>query len=333
MLKVDTIYGDDNNFDCFKTLAKAIEVSRTGDTISLMPGTYDSFQVRSKTTNFELKIQGSGSNTVCSQSNFDGYFDITYENLKMDISSISSSSSNFIFRDIKFVNFNTMNLSGYIPVLNDNPHNYIIFDRCTFGRNFQIITTGGDYVISFINCNISGQIPLIFAKSGNLTIKISSTNIDYPILMNKNAFVEIQYTCCNFTCPLYQGKECLICPNDTLRQLSPVERTRSSSIIFDQTKGSDNIDRSIEYEKELYAAIVINSDLEGNEEIPIHKFTKLVVNKGKSLLYVTFPFEASNGHIVSIYSYGPVEIKNETYDERIIKYAWIYNHGWIKLPV
>lgn len=326
MLRVDTIYGDDDNLECFKTIGKAIEISKTGDTISLMPGTYDSFQIRSKTTNFELKIQGSGFNTVCSQSNFEGFFDITYENLKIDISSISASSSNFIFREVKFVNFNTMNLSSFHSILNENIHNYIVFERCTFGRNFQIIVNNGDYVISFKSCSISGKIPLIFAKSGTVTIKISNTDFEYPILMNKNAFVEIQHTCCNFNCPIYQGKESLIYTKDTLSSFSPLERERSVSNTFEHIKGGDNI----EYEKELYAAIVIDSD--NDEEIPIHKYTKLVVNTGTSLLYVKFPLEAPNGHIVLIYSKGPIEVKGTIYDERIIKYAWIYDHGWLKLP-
>lgn len=324
MLNVDSIYGDDNNLDCFKTLTKAIDVSKTGDTISLMPGTYDSFQIRSKTTNFELKFQGSGFNTVCSQSNFEGYFDITYENLKMDVCSINSSSSNFVFRDVKFVNFNTMNLSSYSSIINDNPHNYIVFEKCTFGRNFQILVGGGDYIISFKSCNISGKIPLIFAKQGSVTVKLSNIDFDYPVLMNKNAYVEIQHTCCNFTCPIYQGKESLVYTKDGLTSSSPHER--SASIIFEQVKGGENID----YEKELYAAIVINSN--ETEEIPIHKYTKLIVNNGNSLLYVSFPHETNNGHIVTIYSSSPVEIKGVIYDERIIKYAWIYDHGWIKLP-
>ena len=334
MLKVDTIYGNDDNSECFKTLEKAIEISKSGDSISLMPGTYDSFQVRSKTTNFELKITGSGSNTVCSNSNFDGFFDITYENLKVDICNINSSSSNFIYRDVKFVSMNTMTLSGYENTLSENPRTFIVFDKCTFGYNFQIILLSGIYVISFKNCNISGKIPLIFAKKGELVVKISNTDFETPILHNKNSIVEIQHTCCNFTCPIYQGNECLVYTKDNFYNSTPEIKERSVSLIgYMSSEPIESLKSGTDdnYEAELYAAIMMNSD--DYDELRIHRYTKLVVNKGKKLLSLSLPKETSNGHILMIYSDSEVEVDFDVYDERIIKMAWIYNYGWIKLPI
>lgn len=331
MLRVDTIYGNDENKECYKTLSKAIDVSKSGDSISLSPGTYESFKVISKTTNFELKILGSGLNTVCSQSNYDGFFDICYENLKIDMCNIISSSSNFVFRDIKFISMNTINLSGYENTLNENPRTFIVFDKCSFGYNYQIIITGGNYVIAFKNCTINGKIPLIFAKKGEVIVKISNTDFEYPIMMNKNSMVEIQHTCCNFTCPIYQGKECLVYTKDNIYNSSPEIRERSTSTIghySPENKKSGETDE--EYERELYAAILMNSD--DVDELLIHKYTKLVVNKGKTLLSLSLPIETNNGHILLIYSDGPVEVNKSIYDERCIKIAWIYDHGWIKLP-
>ena len=280
MIKVDTIYGvdiiEDGNVPYYsdiplKTLTKAIEISKSGDIISLLPSTHEPFQIRSKTTHFELKIIGSGNNTLCPQSAFEGFFDISYENIKIESCYIKSSSSNFNFKDVKFVTMNTIILEAYHENKSEDPRTHIIFERCKFDYNFQIIIKNGNYVLSFKSCEIKGKIPLVFAKRGDITIKISNTDFENPILMNVDCVAEIQYTCCNFTCPIYNGKETLLYTKDNMiGSTSPFERERSvinydKGGCYETSPNSENkpkIDKknSIEYLREFYGAIMINSD-------------------------------------------------------------------------
>lgn len=331
MIKVDTIYGNDNSEEeprVMKTLKNAIKVSKSGDTISLMPGSYDPFQIRSKKTNFELKIIGSGSNTICHESNFEGFFDLSYENLKIDTCNITSSSSNFLFKDIKFIAMNNIHLSEYNG---DNSKNYIIFERCRFEHNFQIIILGGSYVISFKSCEIMGKIPLIFAKKGELIIRISNTDFETPILFNKDCIVEIQHTCCNFTCPIYQGRESLIISRDNLYGSPSLSQING---LLNKREGSDgsltcNVNEDINYQKEFYGGILIKSD--DFPELQAHKYTKVIFNNGSIPLTVKLSEEAENGHIITICSFSKIIVDEIEYDEKMIKFAYIYDYGWIKL--
>ena len=353
MIKVDAIYGIDTNEEVdnyyysdipLKTLTKAIEVSKSGDVISLMPGTHEPFNIRAKTSHFELKIIGCGNNTICSQSAFEGFFDISYENLKIDTCYIISSSSNFNFKDVKFVSMNTMHLEAYHENKSEDPRTHIVFDRCKFDHNFQIIIKNGNYVLSFKSCEIKGRIPLVYAKRGDITIKVSNTDFENPILLNVDCVAEIQHTCCNFTCPIYNGKETLIYTKDNIMGSSPpFERTRSSSnydkggydenteiIPINEDQLKTNKKKNIEYLRELYGAIMVNSD--ELEELPLHRYTKLVVNQGNTPLTIKLPKETDNGHIITIYSYGPLIIGENTYKPGYVRLGWIYPNGWWLFP-
>lgn len=334
MIKVDTIYGIDDSEEIvpiLKTLKKAIKISKSGDIISLMPGSYDPFQIRSMNSKFELKIAGSGSNTICHQSTFEGFFDFCYENLKLDSCNIISSSSNFSFRDIKFMAMNTINFSQYSDSIDNETKTYITFERCRFEHNFQIIILSGNYVISFKSCEIAGKIPLIFAKRGELVMRLSNTDFENPILFNKDCIVEIQYTCCNFTCPIYQGKESLIISKDSLYGSPNLFNKRlnnsPASLVSDEplTNKSDNV----EYQKEFYGAILIKSD--DFSELEANKYTKVIFNTGNLPLTIKLPKEADNGHIITICSLSEIIINDEIYNERNIRFAYIYECGWIKL--
>lgn len=367
MIRVDASYGIDideisdiNIYDTtFKTLTQAIKISKTGDNILLMPGTYEPPEIKSRTNHFECKITGSGNNTISSQSSFEGFFNFSYENLKLDNILIKSTSSNFSFKDVNFISMCTMQLETYHDNKTEDHRTHIVFDRCSFNHNFQIIIENGSYVLSFKSCIIKGKIPLIYAKRGDITIKISNTDFEYPILSNKDCIAEIQHTSCNFTCPIYTGKDTLIYTKDNFLSISPLqERGRSvsnSAILID--KGFKSYDEdcyddrdgdledihirerksstgekisSIRYQKELYGAIIMDSSV--YEELPIHRFTKLVVNKGMDPLTVKLPKEAENGHILEIFSEGPILIGTNIYNDKYLKLAWIYSYGWWIYP-
>lgn len=343
MIKVDSIYGNDisdeftiNHYDVtLKTLTNAIQISKTGDTIELMPGTYEPFELKSSTSHFELSIIGKGNNTICSQSLFDGFFDFSYEKLKIETTNIKSSSSNFNFKEVNFVSMNTMHLESYHDNKSEDPRTHLIFDRCTFGHNFQIIVENGSYVISLKSCIIKGRLPLIFAKRGDVTIKISNTDFEHSILMNKNAVAEIQHISCNFNCPIYSGKETLVYTKDGIMNTPPLlfsERCRSTSSIVDVVENDCEITKSndIEYQKEFYGAIMIDSN--DYEELAVHKFTTLVVNSGLVPLKIKLPKEANNGHILNIFSEGKIMIGPNVYEDKHIKLAWIYSYGWWVFP-
>lgn len=368
MIHVDTSYGIDTDYiegkniydNTFKTLTQAIKISKTGDSILLMPGTYEPPEIKSRTNHFELKITGSGNNTISSQTSFEGFFNFSYENLKVDNVLIKSTSSNFTFKDVSFISLCTIQLETYHDNKSEDHRTHIIFDRCLFNHNFQIIIESGSYVLSFKSCTIKGKIPLVYAKRGDITIKLSNTDFEYPILSNKDCVAEIQHISCNFTCPIYKGKETLVYTKDILLSVSPLqERGRSISSAVLIEKGIKSYDEDIDgdledidapmlerksslskthqinntnrYQRELYAAIIMDSD--EFEELPVHKFTKLVVNKGMSPLTIKLPKEAENGHQVEIFSDGPIIIGTSTYNDKYLKLSWIYSYGWWFHPV
>ena len=350
MIRVDASYGIDidnieNIYDItFKTLTQAIKISKTCDNILLMPGTYEPPEIKSRTNHFELKIIGSGNNTVSSQTSFEGFFNFSYENLKLDNILIKSTSSNFSFKDVSFISLCTMQLETYHDNKSEDHRTHIIFDRCVFNHNFQIIIENGSYVLSFKSCTIKGKIPLVYAKRGDITIKISNTDFEYPILSNKDCIAEIQHISCNFNCPIYKGKETLVYTKDNILSISPLqERGRSiSNAVFIEKgirsydeenefenyelNGKKSISNNINYQKELYAAIIMDSN--EYHELPIHKFTKLVVNKGTNSLKIKLPKEVENGHLLEIFSEGPIIIDTITYNNKYLKLSWIYSYGW-----
>lgn len=363
MLKVDMVCGIDpdenlinNHYDLtLKTLTKAIKISKSKDSILLRPGTYEPFEISSRGDHFELKIIGTGNNTICSESFFEGFFDFTYENLKIENTCIKSSSSNFSYKDVNFVSLNTMQLQSYHENKSEDHRTHIIFERCTFNHNFQIVVESGSYVLTFKSCIIKGKIPLVYGKRGDITIKISNTDFEYPIFSNKDCYAEIQHTVCNFTCPIYKGKETLVYTKDNLQSVSPLqERGRSISNAIFVNKGNEVIDDYIEdiieegdndgikfsllkdpknttsYQRELYGAIIIDSS--DFPTLELFKFTRLVVNNGRKPLNIILPKEAENGHQLEIFSKGPLIINSKEYKCRYIKMAWIFSYGWWIYP-
>lgn len=343
MIKVDTICGDDNSEDSsivpFKTLTHAIDISKSGDTITLQPGTYEDFQLNCKKSIFELTLTGSGHNSICVSSIFNGYFDVNYNDVKIDSFKINSSSSKFRFKNVRFVALNVMELGMFDGKIGDNSKVYITFEGCRFDHNFQIIIDSGDYVLSFKSCEISGKIPLIYAKKGDVTVKISNTDFEHTLMKVSKATAEIQHISCNFPpdIPIFSGNECLIKSRDSIYSQTPLPnsttgyfgRIRSESTIFDsKEKGSESVTDNDSYQKELYGAISINSD--DCDELPAHKYTKIIHIKGSSPLTIVLPDNADNGHMITIVSEVPeVIIDGVSYNDSLIIMGWIYDYGWL----
>jgi hypothetical protein len=330
MLKVNIILENDDILNNeFQTLSKAIEVSKSGDNISVSPGSYEPIQINSKITPFELKIEGSGMNTICSQFIFDGFFDFTFQNLKIENINMTTSSSNFNFYDVKFITMNKIILNSYKDILGEDPRTTIIFEKCRFGNNFQIELLSGSYVISFKSCEFKGIIPTIYAKKGEINVKISNTDFEESFLYNKNAIVEIQHTSCNFNCPIYKGKECLVYTKDNI--CGSTTPLISNLFLFNEKKEKENSEIKEEKEwdhekKELYGAITINSEDYNN--LKLHEYTKFVKILGCSPVNIFLPKSASNGHLIEIYTEAVIFIDDQEYHNRIIKIRWIYGDGW-----
>lgn len=346
MIKVDTICGDDNSKDNsiipFKTLTHAIDVSKNGDTIILQPGTYEDFQLNSKQNIFELTLSGIGNNSICVNSTFVGYFDVNYNNIKVDSFKIESSSSKFKFTNVRFVTLNVMELNKFEEKTNSNNKVNILFDGCRFDHNFQIIIHGGNYNLTFKSCEILGKIPLIYAKKGEVSVKISNTDFEYTLMnINKSIIAEIQHISCNFPpdIPIFIGGECLIKSRDYIYNQTPLsistsnffERTKSETIFNDtKEKSSESFDESENYKKELYGAISINSD--DCEELIAHKYTKLIHVKGSKTLTIILPDNADNGHCIKIVSEVEyIIINNIKYFDSLIVMGWIYDYGWLHI--
>lgn len=334
MLKVDTVYGNDDSQEekVFKTLNKAITVSKKGDTIVLSPGTFDSFMLSSKVDIFDLSFKGTGNNTHCTSSTFNGFFDVSFEDMKLDSFEIKSISSNFSFRNVRFVSLHVMELYGY----NDLPANgnhtkttYISFDRCRFDYNFQIILREGDYVLSFTSCQFIGNVPLIYAKKGMLKINLTNINFEHTILKNDKAIVEYSHVSCNFSpdIPFYVGNECTDKSRETIQgHFSPTVREKSVSVLGVMSNSEE------EYQKEFYGAISFSSN--DSDTIRAHRYTRLINNTGTVPLKVILPREADNGHHITIISErAPIIIEDRIYREACIMLGFIYDHGWIKIPL
>ncbi len=231
MYYVDIINGNDENDDSyentFQSLSRAVDFSKSGDTIILKPGTYDPVDITSTTKAFELKIKGSGNNTLCNEFAFSGYFDITFEDVLLESIKIKSSSSNFYFKNVKFAGGYSIQIDLYEPILGDEPRNCFVFEGCRFERNFQLELKSGNHIISIKSSEIKPGIPLIVCKNIGLDVKLTNINFEKPILFNKKSYVEIQHTGCNFNCPLFQGDDVIIYTKDNYQSPS-IERQYNS---------------------------------------------------------------------------------------------------------
>lgn len=363
MLRVDTVYGNDNSEtpgrECvYKTLDRAITVSKSGDTISLPPGIFDTFNISSKTINFELKIVGSGNNSVCLGAIFNGLFNFNLDNVKCNSLEIRSSGSRFNFNNVRFVAINTIDLYRYRATSTvkdskgeerkdekDEPV-YITFEKCLFDYNFQIVLREGDYVLSFIGCEfVKSNIPLIYTKKGSLKVNLTGLNFEHTLINNDKATVEYSHVSCNFPpdIPFYIGSLCMDKSRETIQAshigLETPKRTRSLTQEMNAPVFESN-----EYQKEREGAISFSSN--DFEQIKLRKYTKLVNNTGEATLNVILADEVDNGHQVTIVSENaPVIIDGKTYNKPItvngekvhpepcLMFGFIYDYGWIKIPI
>uniref|UniRef100_A0A6C0BD97 DUF1565 domain-containing protein n=1 Tax=viral metagenome TaxID=1070528 RepID=A0A6C0BD97_9ZZZZ len=358
MYKVDIINGNDDN-DCsynsvFQTLSKAIEISKSGDTIFLYPGTYDFIDVSSKTKHFELKIKGSGSNTVCSRFLFSGFFDLTFEDILIENFEVISTSSNFYFKNVKFAGLNTLLSKKYHQILNDEPRTCFVFDECKFERNFQIQLQDGNHIVSIKTCDVRGKIPLILCKKTSATIKLTNINFDDPILFNNNSFVDIQHTGCNFICPIYTGKDTLIYTKDNY--ISPSidgGRLYDSPYIFKQNTNKETNDinensKGIENstlknkstvlkkylyedeEVELYGGIQFNSF--EFKTLKVHRVTRFIRITGSIPVELFLPKNPINGHTLTVYTDSVIIIDGIEYHNKLINISYTINGGYFFYP-
>lgn len=351
MLRVDTVYGNDDRDivesgeeHVFKTLDRAIKVSKNGDTIVLPPGVFGVFGIGSRLTFCELKIIGAGHNTVCTGASFNGFFDFILEDLKCECLKITSSTSHFTFRNVRFMSMNTIELFPYDGIPDKLPNDtqrttYITFDKCRFDYNFQIILKDGDYNLSFTSCEFIGNLPLIYAKKGSLKLNLTSMNFEKTLLNNDKAIVEYSHVSCNFPpdVPFFTGTNCMDKSRSTIQSShalieSPsffnLNRVRSDSI-----KALDvNDDLSTEYQKERDGAISFSSN--DYPEIRLRKFTRLVNNTGEATLSIILPEDPENGHQVVIVSENAdVIVEGKKYKEQCLIFGFIYDYGWIKYPM
>lgn len=310
----------------YKTLEKAMEISNNSDEIYLESGTHDCIQISSITKPFELAINGEGNSTICSKIMFEGMFDFSIEKIKIETIDINSANSNFIFSKCKFTARTIMRLSGYSngEILEKT---VIVFENCIFDTNFQIVLDSGSYIISLKNCEIrSSVIPLLFCRNGDMTLKLTSINFDNPILKNTKAFVEIQHTACNFTCPLFTGSECLILTKDSLMTASPYIQEHIYNHVFQNTTSKGESDS----EADFYKAITLDTD-KYLPTLNVHRFTELIRIRGKKPAILNLPNHNTvpNGYRLKIYLETPyVEIDGNRYSNRSFSIYWIFGDGW-----
>lgn len=329
---VDTILGKDEDREIedlpYLTLDKAIDISKSGDLIKISPGTYNPIQLFSKTKPFEITITGSGFNSICNKFVFDGMFDVTMKDLKIDSITFNTFNSNFKFVNCKFTARNEINLNDSdIPFEGEKESTYISFEDCIFDSNFQMKLEVGKYNIAIKSCEIRhSTIPLIYTRNGELNLKLNMINLEIPILKNSKAYVEIQYTCCNFMCPLYSGNECVTYTKDTIYSLSPQIMTQSQFIIDDDKCKGDNTD-----EIDIFRAVALDTD-KFPQRLIIHKYTNIFRIFGKNPAYLILPLEKDlqNGYRLEIFSEVPfVDINGTKYSKKHILLIWIYGDGWL----
>lgn len=342
---VDALNGKDDilNFsESYQTLDKAIEMSNSGDYIELKPGNYNGVKIESKIRPFELIIKGSGIQTICNTFIFDGLFDITFEKIKLENINLITKLSNFTFCRCKFTARNEMLLEKFLSELDNNTSNnednktFIVFENCIFDYNFQIKITSGSYIVEIKNCQIrKSTIPLIFAKKGELVLKLSAINMENTILKNTKALVEIQYTCCIFTCPLYSGSDCLVISKDNTYSMSPIvyptqfihssSEIKSDNLLNEENYNSTNLD-----ERDTFRAISLDTDIFPNT-LKIHKYTRILRLKGSNPIDILLPntLNLQNGYSLLIFSEIPyIKIDNKKYTAKKLTIYWILNEGW-----
>lgn len=328
MIEVDAIYGDDNKQDSgiriYKKLTEAIKISNSSDVINIKPATYEKINIRSSERLFELTINGSGFNTILPHCNFEGFLDLRFENIKMETCNIISSSSVFVFKNVKFKSLNRITLKNYSVFLGVDPRTCILFDNCTFDYNYQIILENSNYMLSFKSCEIKGTIPLVYLKKGELSLKITNINLEYPILHNSNGVCEIQHVGCNFICNLYEGSETLIYSKDNVFFNTPLsinENSASTAVIV----GTENLLNKLDNKK----AIVVNSN--ENDSLEINEHHRIILNEGLKILSCILPENSKNGHSVTIFTNSNLKFNNRVFRCKKLQLIFINDYGWIAI--
>jgi len=318
-ISVSSVMGkdNDNNNKIFKTLDAAINILKNGNKIIVYPGKYDGINIESDENLFSYHLEGIGSDVQIREIIYNGYIINNISNVKLQMIELKCSDSHFDFKNVNFIGNNKIECSEYLTSL-CNSNNYIEFDNCKFGINFQIMIKNGSYNLTFKNCKFSNSsIPFIYTKNGNIDIKLTLCNFNTSMLFNKNAFVNIHHTSCIFTDSIWTGKECIV-------------HTKDGEININENQSSIPKINNIEIDDFLHCAIKINTDLDNI--IQLKADTEFVYACGKNSLKVALPHTSliKNGHYIEILNEALSVIINDVeYKKKNIKIRFIIGNGWI----
>lgn len=326
MYSVDQINGNDQDFsNGFQRLEKAIERCISGDNIFLNPGTYIPIKLSSLVDNFELFLGGSGNNTICNGFIFEGYLDITIENMALQNIEINCNGADFRFKNCKFIGMRELKITSFSKNSHDEKI-YLTFDNCRFEKNFQIKSENlNNCTISLKSCEYKGEIPLIYSNKSELNIRVSNMDFEHILLSNKRSIIEIFHVCCNFNCPIFSGDNCLVVTKDYYRSPSMLTFNNSPGIFIksnEEKTENENYDRLIE----RYGGIEINSD--EFSFLNIHRLTTFIRVTGNGELNLILPENPINGKLTQVFSNGNIKIDGKIFPGNLTNIVWTISGGW-----
>jgi len=313
----------------YRTIDRAMELSKTGSKIFVYPGNYSGVDIETETQNsFEYTIQGTGKNVIFNYVKHNGYINSIYHDISIKDLIYNCSNTETSFTGVNFCGGYKFMCRGIYDV-NENPQNEIEFNNCSFGINFQIIVESGMFKITFKNCKFSkGTIPVIFVKNGDVEVDITFCNVSNILLNNLKGFVYIYHTSCIFKDRIWSGKECMVVSSDVGMTLSGQRSTKSC---YDKIpeQGERKIVQKHTMD-DLYKGVEVDTD--EFTSITLKSVTEFVYVIGKNPLTVILPDEDTvpNSHYIQILNSGTVVIINDLqYSNRIINIRYLVGRGWI----
>ncbi len=185
-----------------KTINNVISAANNGDIIKCDMGCYPKIQINSLKTHFELDIIGEGELSIFDHFYLNGFFNITFENIKMMDIDLNVFNSIVTFKNVIFYGFKQM-----IIHKSKNENNIYDFNTCVFDQSFQIHYRGGEgnSTIFFTNCIFKGSLPIIQCDHGKIQLSFINCTFDHFLCYNRGSKVII-----NTDSPfkISEGEEC-----------------------------------------------------------------------------------------------------------------------------
>lgn len=256
-----------------KTISKALDEAKNGDTIRFTPGDYRDININFVNSYHDISFKGSGKNCILTALNITGDTSISFHDMKVGNFKFDVKDGSFDFHNISFIRATLFKLSGKTSLNMTN---------CKIEKGFQLIIDSGEHKITMRSCDINSIMPYILVRNGNLLLNVIDTHSEKSIVVVEN------------------GK-CVLREMNSILPENPCVVVKSGECI--NSKNSKN-------DKKIYKSSVVNSSNRSINCKEETEYIEIIGEKG-SEFDVTMPLKGEmlkikiNKNInLNVYSYN-----------------------------